>query len=178
MGFRRQTTSILCFLLSTFYFLPSICFSQVISSTELIRDASYHDGKNVAYDGEIIGDIMQRGDFVWLNVNDGENAIGINCKKELIASLNLLAGGYNYRGDWVKITGSFNRACEIHGGDLDIHADKIQILKPGKTLKETVSPQKKGIAVKLIWVLLILLISKLLASRLRKRSALAEIPKS
>lgn len=169
MRFSYKKEIIFCLLLSVFCLLCSVCFAQAISSEELIRDPKDYEGKQIAYEGEVIGDIMQRGDFVWLNVNDGEYAIGVHCDKELVDGIGLFAGGYNSRGDWIEVVGVFNRACKIHGGDLDIHADKIQIIKKGKTFDEGINLQKKQIVYRLIGVLLCLLILKLLVARLRKQ---------
>ena len=161
----------LCAVILVFAFciLSSQCFAQTISSEDLIRNAKDYDGEQVIYEGEIIGDVMQRGDFIWLNVNDANYAIGVHCGKELVGDLDLLAGGYSRRGDWIRVRGVFNHACKIHGGDLDIHAGKIAVIKKGKVLKESINLQKKQIAYRLIGVLLCLLILKLFVTRLRRR---------
>jgi len=46
------------------------------SSSELIEGASRLDGQTVEFRGEAIGDLMPRGDHVWLNVSDGQNTLG------------------------------------------------------------------------------------------------------
>ncbi|MDI6605929.1 MAG: hypothetical protein QME65_02145, partial [Candidatus Omnitrophota bacterium] len=51
-----------------FALIGSLAFAQPVSSTELIENAQAYDGKRVAYAGEVIGDIMRRGNFAWLNV--------------------------------------------------------------------------------------------------------------
>jgi aspartyl/asparaginyl-tRNA synthetase len=109
------------------------CYAQSISSTELINNAKSYDGNTVVYKGEVIGDIMLRGEYAWINVNDEKNAIGIWIKKELIKDI-LCAGSYNSRGDMVEITGKFNRSCIEHGGDLDIHAQSITKISAGSKI--------------------------------------------
>ena len=115
----------------TFYLLPFICYAQPLSSTELINNARQYDGKTVTYTGEVIGEIMARGKFCWLNVNDGNNAIGVWIDKNLVKDLTYM-GSYKSKGDGVEISGTFHRACLQHGGDLDIHAQGLRKIKSGR----------------------------------------------
>ena len=116
-------------------YATSPCYAQTISSTDLINHAREYDGKTVVYTGEVIGDIMKRGEFAWLNVNDGVNAIGIWASSSQIKDL-AVTGGYKRIGDEVEITGVFHRACPEHGGDLDIHAQALRKLAFGRRLQE------------------------------------------
>ncbi len=104
--------------------LASCTLASPISSDKLINDAKFYDNTTVTIQGECIGDIMARGNHVWVNVNDGPNAIGIWAEKELVKDI-VHTGSYNFIGDQVKITGIFHRACQIHGGDLYINAENI-----------------------------------------------------
>jgi len=105
-------------------------FADTIDSTILIEETKKYDNSQVLYEGEVIGDIMTRGTYTWINVNDGANAIGIWLPASEAAKITY-AGSYKYQGDIVRITGEFHRACALHGGDLDIHADKLEIIRPG-----------------------------------------------
>lgn len=107
--------------ISVMLFFCAICYAPPLSSTELINNAKEYDGKSVVYTGEVIGDVMVRGDFVWVNLNDGENAIGIWLDKETAKEIQF-TGSYRAKGDRLEVTGVFHRACIQHGGDLDIHA--------------------------------------------------------
>jgi hypothetical protein len=73
---------------------------------------------------------MNRGEYTWLNVSDGNNAIGIWIKSNDIADITI-AGRYDAHGDTVRVTGIFNRACASHGGDFDIHAEQIELVEKG-----------------------------------------------
>ncbi len=101
-----------------------------VTSDDLINNAKDYDKKEVVYSGEVIGDIMKRGENTWINVSDGTNAIGIWITTEEAKEIKY-AGKYSFTGDTVKVTGMFNRACPEHGGDLDIHASKIEVVKQG-----------------------------------------------
>ena len=101
-----------------------------VTSDDLINDAKDYDKKEVVYSGEVIGDIMKRGENTWINISDGANAIGIWITMDMANEIKY-TGKYNFTGDTVKVTGMFNRACSEHGGDLDIHASKIEVIKQG-----------------------------------------------
>ena len=106
---------------------------QSVGSNELIDRAKDYDGKTVVYEGEVIGDILYRGDYAWLAVFDGSNTIGCYVPAEQAKQITMV-GGYGKRGDTVRIEGVFHRACAEHGGDLDIHASAITLLAAGKAV--------------------------------------------
>jgi hypothetical protein len=142
--FKIQITQIFI-LVSVFWFLVSEGYAQAIPSTELINNAKQLDAKTVTFEGEVIGDIMQRGDFAWVNVNDGKNAIGVWAEAVLLSGI-AYTGTYKAQGDWVKIVGTFNRACKEHGGDLDIHALSVHKIKDGHPITEVMDTYKRNLA--------------------------------
>ncbi|MHB1276530.1 MAG: DNA-binding protein [Candidatus Humimicrobiaceae bacterium] len=109
-----------------------------LGSNELIDHAKDYDKKEIVYSGEVIGDIMKRGQNCWINISDGDNAIGIWAEESLAKNIKY-KGSYKYTGDEVKVTGIFNKACPEHGGDLDIHAKKIEIIRNGYINKRPVN---------------------------------------
>lgn len=145
------------------------CYAQPVSSTELVNKARGYDGKSVVYAGEVIGDVMARGDFVWVNMNDGENAIGVWLSKELAGEIEF-AGSYHAKGDRLEITGIFNRGCIQHGGDMDIHAQAIRTVSPGELVREEFDTGKRNFTFILLGVLALVLIFAL-AKTQRQRSS-------
>lgn len=111
--------------------------TQEVTSTQLIEEAKAYDTKEIIYTGEVIGDIMQRGDHSWVNISDGSNAIGVWILSDLVRDIKF-TGRYKVKGDTVKVTGIFYRACKEHGGDMDIHASDIKILKQGYKISEAI----------------------------------------
>jgi hypothetical protein len=115
--------------------------------TKLIENMKEYDGKTVTIQGEAIGDVMVRGTNAWITVNDdryskksieeGGELIGMSnagigvwlpaSKAELLK----ICGGYKSKGTIVNVTGVFNRACHEHGGDTDIHATALEVIKDG-----------------------------------------------
>ncbi|HQP91252.1 MAG TPA: DNA-binding protein [Candidatus Omnitrophota bacterium] len=158
-------------ILLTVFFLLAIsgtCFAQVFSSSDLILDAKDLDGKIIRYQGELIGSILKRGENVWLNLYDGSNAIGVFTSIELAREVKL-AGSDKMRGDVVEVEGTFQRSCLEHGGVLDIHAQKLNIIKKGFVLKERIH-HKKIIAIAiLLGVLACLLIIHILLKKRNER---------
>lgn len=104
----------------------------IYSSKVIIDSASQLDEKEIQYQGEAIGDIMYRSntDYGWVNVNDGDNAIGVWAKKQELQKISVL-GEYEKKGDIILVTGKVNSACKEHGGDLDIHATGVEIIERG-----------------------------------------------
>lgn len=145
------------FLLYTLNFAVYTVFAQPVYSTELINNAKNYDNKTVGYSGEVIGDIMIRGQYAWLNVNDKVNAIGIWLDRSLIKDVSL-AGNYKFRGDIIEIEGIFHRSCQEHGGDLDIHAVSLRKINNGAAIKENMNHLKLNLVIwlfgglALVWI--------------------------
>ncbi|MCX5707860.1 MAG: DNA-binding protein [Candidatus Omnitrophica bacterium] len=136
-------------------------FAQTISSTELINKAKDYDGQTVVFQGEVIGEVMARGEYAWVNLNDGKNALGIWIKKDLVGKI-ANTGSYKVIGDLVEVSGAFHRSCLVHGGDLDIHAESLQVLKSGNRVKQHLSSHRQKLAFGLGTILIILWISTVL----------------
>jgi hypothetical protein len=131
----KKLTSLLIMIL----FLS--CFSNITlaetGSTELIEKGKEFDQQAITFSGEVIGDPMSRGAYVWLNVKDKDNAMGIWVKKDILPTIKYY-GSYNCLGDEVVIQGIFHRSCIEHGGDMDIHAASIFLSKTGHPLEHRV----------------------------------------
>jgi len=143
-----------------FFFLCFSCglsFAQPVSSTELINKAKDYDNQTVVYSGEVVGDVMARGEFGWANAFDGVNAIGIWVTKDMAKGINF-TGSFKSHGDVIEIEGVFHRACIEHGGDLDIHAVSLRKIKDGSVVREIADKQKRITALILLGVLCLVLI--------------------
>jgi hypothetical protein len=148
--------SIICQLLTTSLLLfSSLCFGQPISSTELINNAKNYDGKVVTFAGEVIGDVMRRGGSAWVNVYDGQNAVGIWIRNSLLKDITY-TGSYKSIGDAVEITGTFHRACPEHGGDLDIHALGLRKVASGRLVQDKPNLAKRSLAIIFLGALILI----------------------
>ncbi len=142
------------------------CYAQSVSSAELINNAKNYNGNTVVYKGEVIGDIMVRGEYAWINVNDEKNAIGIWIKKELIKDI-LYTGNYKAKGDLVEITGKFNRACIEHGGDLDIHAQSINKISSGSKIFYAINRRAINFALGLFLTIILICLLRVVILRFK-----------
>lgn len=143
----------------------SNCYAQTPTSLELINNAKQYDNKTVHYRGEVIGELMVRGDNAWLHVNDNIIAIGIWAPKTMIQDIRY-AGDYHKKGDIVEVSGTFHRSCLEHGGDLDIHASEIKKITPGSLDIYPISKKKVYIGISsLALVLLFYVLKKFFQNR-------------
>jgi hypothetical protein len=156
--FKKLITQIIVLALGS-WLLTSSIYAQSISSKELIENAKTYDAKTISYQGEVIGEVMCRGDYCWVNLNDGKNAIGIWLPKTSASIINY-KGSYKAEGDWLEVTGIFNRACREHSGDLDIHAINIRKVKEGNALQEQINLKKRNLSLILLGILCLILILK------------------
>lgn len=137
-----------------FCFFSFAFAAHAISGNNLVELADVFDSHEVTFEGEAIGDVMIRRSHAWVNVNDSERAIGIWLTAAQAESIKH-AGNYNQIGDRVRVTGIFHRACPEHGGDLDIHAEKLEIIEPGFKLSHPVPRHKLVLAFVLLGLALI-----------------------
>lgn len=140
--------------------------APAVSLQELIENVKKYDGKTVTYKGEVIGDIMIRGEDAWINVRDETGALGIFCPKELTGRITY-TGSYNFIGDTISASGVFHHSCPQHGGEPDIHAEKIIILKKGEAISHPLEPQKVKASIILPAVVFSLTIIHLILKRFR-----------
>lgn len=111
------------------------------SINDLIENAATLDNQVVTIKGEAIGEAMNRGDYTWVNINDGTNAIGVWMDSETAKSITYY-GNYKNIGDTIVVTGMFRKACAEHGGEADLHSIEINIEKPGYLVNEQISRNK------------------------------------
>jgi hypothetical protein len=138
--------------------------AATVSSSELIAHAGQYNGQTVLYSGEVIGDVMARGDHAWINLYDGKNAIGVWVSLDLANKIRH-TGSYRSLGDKIEIAGVFNRACVEHGADLDIHGQGLRIISEGRQLSHLFDINKRNSVVILLGVIFILWILTLFLRR-------------
>ncbi|MBM3308923.1 MAG: DNA-binding protein [Candidatus Altiarchaeales archaeon] len=115
--------------------------AQKVTSEILLNNTFQYDGKTVIYFGEVVGDVMERGQMAWISVYDGTYAIGVYVPLEMLEE-NMISGDYHHKGDMIEVTGMFNRACREHGGDTDIHAKSVRVIALGYVVEHPVSMSK------------------------------------
>ncbi len=119
------------------------------NTAELLERWREYDGMEVVLRGEVVGDVMRRGDYAWITVNDdhysrearreagllrgGNSGIGVWIPVEEAEKIQVL-GRYSSKGDLVEVRGVFNSDCREHGGDFDLHATSLRVIDPGREL--------------------------------------------
>ena len=139
-----------------FIFVAKLAFAaEIASSNTLIEKEDLYNNKEIIYKGEAVGDVMVRGDYFWVNVLEGTNAIGIWCPKSL-KNVIQYTGDYGHKGDVVLVRGIFQKACTQHGGDLDIHATAISKIGAGYKMAHAIDKRELATAIGSLVIALIL----------------------
>jgi hypothetical protein len=149
-------------------------------SAALVEDAQHWDGQVVQFIGEAIGEAQRRGDMAWIHLNDdayglaiagadtplaGSNSgIGVWVESAMASRITSF-GTYRRHGDLVEVTGTFHAACPQHGGDTDIHATSLRIVRPGYTTVQLIRSSRMIAAAILAGLTLGLLFVNLLLDR-------------
>lgn len=144
-------------VLLVFSFQLSAFSAEVVTSPEMIDNADALDGKPVRYRGEAVTAVLNRGEYSWINLNDGSNAIGVWCKSAALMPVEFV-GDYKHKGDILEVEGIFNRACRAHGGELDIHAKTVNVLKRGFMMKEKMDRLRLDTAIGIFTIAILLVV--------------------
>ncbi len=141
-------------LLIILFLSSAVKAAPTVSVRELYANSKTLDGQEVVFEGEVIGEVIQRSEGCWINVHDGTEAIGVLIRPQ-DAGLIEFTGSYTCRGDIVRVNAVFNRACDTHTGSMDLHAKDLERIKAGRKIEHFVSPKKKNAAVVVLLAALI-----------------------
>lgn len=128
---------ILCVCMALACALPGRAIAGAATATQvtgpdLVSMTSGLDGMAVAFEGEVVSEALAGGrGNVWLNVLSDGVALGV-WMPETMADQVREFGRWSHDGDVVRVTGVFNEACDLHGGDLDVHADSLVVATTGE----------------------------------------------
>jgi len=135
------------------------------SSTQLVEKNKQYNGQTVTFTGEAIGEVMVRGDYAWIHLNDdaymeanveeGAKLRGYNSGMAVWVPSALTKqidtyGDYKHEGSIVQVSGTFNAACKEHGGDMDIHATSVTMIRPGHVVDDPVPAWKAALAAAMV----------------------------
>jgi hypothetical protein len=110
--------------------LPQQAVAAPVSSSQLLENPDCYDQKLVEFEGEVVGDVMVRGNNAWVPVSDGKNTLSVWMPAAFAKEIKYI-GSYQIRGDRVWVKGIFYKSCPQHGGSLDIHAQSFRVLERG-----------------------------------------------
>lgn len=127
---------------------PTADRDRTVSSTLLYECPQLYDGLVITYTGEVVGEVLQRGDQAWVQLNDdayaqslgplgshgvaaGANS-GVGVRIPIDAARRIRNVGANERqGDLVTVRGVFDRADPRDGGGTVIRAERVLEIQPG-----------------------------------------------
>ena len=115
--------------------------APVLSTEELVEHSLTWDGETVAFEGEVLQDVMARESGTWLNISDGNNtAMGAFIPAGTTVPAVEHTETYRTGGDVVRVTGVFHRACSQHQGETDIHVTSLIVLVSGSDRSNPIHP--------------------------------------
>ncbi|MCX5704669.1 MAG: hypothetical protein NTZ92_01170 [Candidatus Omnitrophica bacterium] len=135
--------------------LPIALYAQPLSVAEIIKNVKSFDGKTITFEGEVIGDVMRRGNFAWVNVYNYDDALGVWMSASLAAGIDH-TGSHRETGDKIEVVGVFHRACPEHGGDMDLHAQGLRRISCGTLIPNVPSRKKRNFIIFLLGAFIVL----------------------
>jgi len=144
---------------------PGTPAGTTVASAALIENASAWDGRSISFAGEAVGEALARGDHAWLHVNDdayqarnpaaGRPRAGYNSGQAVWVPPGLARrvrtfGDYRNEGDAVRVTGEFHAACREHGGDMDVHATGLEVVREGHAVTHRLNGGRLAIGLGLL----------------------------
>ncbi len=124
---------------------------QQVPDSSFLYDTNIHDLNNadISYNneqvritGEVVGDrIASEEDpgMYWITLNGTDSQGGTISVLMSEAQANNIDsyGSYGSTGTIIRVKGTFHLACSTHEGIMDIHADTVSIVQPGKSHPDT-----------------------------------------
>ena len=145
-----------------FYVLP--CRAEPVLIKSLVENPAQYDKKKVTVRGEVIGDIMRRGEYTWLNILEDGASLGVWVLSALAEKIKF-SGSYAVSGDRVIVQGTFFAKCPVHAADLDLHADSFIVEFSGRNHDYPLNAKK----LELIFALGVAIVFFSLLSTMRRR---------
>lgn len=154
----------------------------VVTSGELLDCPQTWDGREVRLIGEVVGDMLRRGDVAWLQVNDDAYAVDLGPLpthrdyRGIGGGLGVLApfaeartlswiGGPRTRGDVVEVSGTFHRVDPATREVAVIRATRLEVRSAGGPVELPPVPLRRTAALSALTVAA----AVLLAGRARRR---------
>lgn len=124
-----------------------------VGSVELLNCPQSYDQRTVRYRGEAVGGKLARGHRTWVHLNDdvysatvepvplhraysGANTgVGVLVRADQAEAITTI-GGPHTRGDLVEVVGVFRRVDQSSQEVAVVHADSLEVIRPGAPLPD------------------------------------------
>lgn len=119
--------------------LDQVVIQRTLTPAEVVALGGAPDGALVSVEGEAIGDILKAGKGgSWLNILGDSVAVGLWAQDPALFTDVQRLGDYKTRGDILRVEGTYNAACDLHGGDRDVHLLRLTVISPGEPIERPV----------------------------------------
>ncbi len=106
----------------------------------LLSAGTRQNDREVVFTGEATGSpIIADANHVWVNVKNGGAMVGVYMDAQLAEQITHYAR-YEHTGDMITVQGVYHLACADHNGELEVHAESIEVNAQGESWASTVSP--------------------------------------
>ena len=114
------------FVVLAFIFFAGKGYSQAVES--ILKHKDFFDRKSVSVEGEVVGDIIKRGNHSIVNLKDGSFFIGLVLTPEQVHSIEFTRTSQS-RGDLVKAEGIFYKEYPELSGESIISVKDLVVVK-------------------------------------------------
>jgi hypothetical protein len=146
----RSTARLLALVALGVLLAPTSAFageSRAMTPAELVAIDRSLDGTTITIVGEAIGeDLHADGDHRWVNVMIDGTAVGVWMANEDANGIEHF-GDHSMRGDMLEVTGVVNIGCDVHGGEFDVHASRVEVTGRGAPTDHPLEPWKAIVGV-------------------------------
>ncbi len=116
----------------------------------LLSAGKRQDGSDVVFTGEAVGSpIIADEGHVWVNVKNAGAMVGVYMSTELAGQIAHYAT-YEQTGDMITVQGIYNLACADHNGELEVHAEQVEVNAQGESWTNPVNPATYVVGIVLI----------------------------
>lgn len=103
-----------------------------LSTREIVSLPPSEGGLDVTMEGEAILAALRSDDgHVFVNLLQDDTAVGVWMPREQADRIDGF-GRYGRSGTFLRVEGVVNVACAQHGGDLDVHAARVEVVSPSR----------------------------------------------
>ena len=134
-----------------------------VRASALVECPDDYDARPVIYTGEAVRAVLQRSGRSWLHLNDdsyaldlgplpehrtavgGNSGIPVSIPSSAVGLVDEV-GDHEAHGTILRVTGDFRRADPDDGGGPSIHAETVEVVRPGRPLRHGMSGLRVAVA--------------------------------
>lgn len=155
-----------------------------VASDDLLLCPRTYDGRVVRYEGEAVGEVLERSDHAWVQLNDdaysqtaslprrpahagGNVGVGVRLPRDEADAIERV-GGPSWRGDVLAVQGVFHRAMPDSADAMAIDARQVQRLTPSEPIDRPVLADRRIAAIALAMLAAAMVVAERVVTRRRR----------